>query len=204
MYINKIYCLLLILISVLLFQTVDAQTIKKNGKPKRVRHYALVLYAGGGVATYTSNIINQGEQISKHPTNLDATIRVMWHPNHRLRVGFETGYTNFYSYAIKNGNNIGKVTLSAMPILVVWSIPIIKRVNLFAGFGSYHLTTHLNYQGKVNSSTYSLGSNLAINYIQPITKKLGVAAELKWTNAFQTKDNLVGLQAQLVWKFLEY
>ena len=204
MYINKINSLLFILISVLLLQTVNAQTIKKNGKQKRIRHYALVLDAGGGVATYTSNIINQGEQISKHPTNPDATIRVMWHPNHRLRVGFETGYTNFYSYAIKNGNNIGKVTLSAMPILVVWSIPIIKRVNLFAGFGSYHLTTHLNYQGKVNSSTYSLGSNLAINYVQPITKKLGISAELKWTNAFQTKDNLVGLQAHLVWKFLEY
>ena len=204
MYINKIYCLLLILISVLLFQTVDAQTIKKNGKPKRIRHYALVLDAGGGVATYTSNIINQGEQISKQSTNPDATIRVMWHPNHRLRVGFETGYTNFYSYAIKNGNNIGKVTLSAMPILVVWSIPIIKRVNLFAGFGSYRLTTHLNYLGKVNSSTYSLGSNISINYVQPITKKIGLATEFKWTNAFQTKDNLVGLQVHIVWKFLEY
>ena len=204
MYINKINSLLFILISVLLLQTVNAQTIKKNGKQKRIRHYALVLDAGGGVATYTSNIINQGEQISKQSTNPDATIRVMWHPNHRLRVGFETGYTNFYSYAIKNGNNIGKVTLSAMPILVVWSIPIIKRVNLFAGFGSYRLTTHLNYLGKVNSSTYSLGSNISINYVQPITKKIGLATEFKWTNAFQTKDNLVGLQVHIVWKFLEY
>ena len=204
MYINKINSLLFILISVLLLQTVNAQTIKKNGKQKRIRHYALVLDAGGGVATYTSNIINQGEQISKQSTNPDATIRVMWHPNHRLRVGFETGYTNFYSYALKNGNNMGKVTLSAMPILVVWSIPIIKRVNLFAGFGSYRLTTHLNYLGKVNSSTYSLGSNISINYVQPITKKIGLATEFKWTNAFQTKDNLVGLQVHIVWKFLEY
>ena len=204
MYINKIYFLIIILISVLSFQTVCGQPIKKDGKLKRIRHYSLVLYAGGGVATYTSNIINQGEQISKQITNPDATIRIMWHPNHRLRVGFETGYTNFYSYAIKSGNNIGKVTLSAIPILVVWSIPILKRVNLFAGFGSYRLTTHLNYLGKVNSSTYSLGSNIAINYIQPITKKLGLAAEFKWTNAFQTKDNQVGLQAHLVWKFLEY
>ena len=204
MYINKMYYFLIVLISVSIFQTVSGQIVKKNGKPKKTRHYAVVLYAGGGIANYTSNIINQGEQISKQTINPDATIRVMWHPNHRLRVGFETGYTNFYSYAIRNGNDIGKVTLSAIPILVVWSIPIIKRVNLYAGFGSYHLTTHLNYLGKVNSGTYSLGSNIAINYVQPITKKLGLAAEFKWTNAFQTKDNQVSLQAHLVWKFLEY
>ena len=204
MYISKIYRFLIILISVFSFQTANCQTINKNGKLKKTRHYGLVLYAGGGIETYASDIINQGEQIDKKRTYPDATIRIMWHPNHRLRVGFETGYTNFYSYTIKNGDNIGKVTLSAIPILVVWSIPIIKRINLFAGFGSYRLTTHLNYLGKVNSSTYSLGSNIAINYVQPITKKLGIAAEFKWTNAFQTKDNLAGLQVQLVWKFLEY
>ena len=204
MYISKIYIFLIILITVFSFQTANCQTINKNSKPKRIRHYGLVLYAGGGIETYASNIINQGEQIDKKRTYPDATIRIMWHPDHRLRVGFETGYTNFYSYTNKNGDNIGKVTLSAIPILVVWSIPIIKRVNLFAGFGSYRLTTHLNYLGKVNSSTYSLGSSIAIDYVQPITKKLGLAAEFKWTDAFQTKDNLAGLQVQLIWKFLEY
>lgn len=204
MYINKKYFLLIILLPLLFFETTIAQSSKKNSKPKRIRQYALVLSAGAGVATYTSNIINQGLQISSKRTYPDATIRVMWHPNYRLRVGIETGYTNFYSYAIKNGDKIGKVTLSAIPILVVWSIPILKRVNLFAGFGSYYLTTHLNYQGEVKSSSYSLGSNLALNYVQPITKTLGIATEFKWINAFQTKDNQIALQAHLVWKFLQY
>ncbi len=190
--------------SVLFCETVIAQVAKKNRTPKKIRQYALVLYAGGGIATYTSDIINQGLQISSKRTYPDASIRVMWHPNHRLRVGFETGYTNFFSYAIRDGNNIGNITLSAIPILVVWSTPILKRINLFAGFGSYYLTTHLNYQGKVNSSSFSLGSNIAINYVQPINKKLGIAAEFKWINAFQTKDNQLALQAHLVWKFLQY
>lgn len=190
--------------SVLFFETAVAQGTKKNANPKRIRQYALVLSVGAGVATYTSNIINQGLQIGSKRTYPDATIRVMWHPNYRLRVGIETGYTNFYSYSIKNGEKTGNVTLSAIPMLIVWSVPIVKRVNLFAGFGSYYLTTHLNYQGKVNSSSYSLGSNLAINYVQPITKKLGIAAEFKWINAFQTKDNQIALQAHLVWKFLQY
>lgn len=204
MYISKIYSLLFILLSILLLGPCYAQTIKKNGKPKKVRHYAVVLYAGGGVSTYTSNIRNQGIQISNQRTHPDVSMRVMWHPNYRLRVGFETGFTNFYSYSIKNVNTVGKVSLSAIPILVVWSIPIVKRVNLFAGFGSYYLTTNLNYQGKVRSGSFSLGSAIALNYLQPVTKKIGIAAEFKWVNAFQTKDNQVGVQVHFVWKFLQY
>ncbi len=193
------------LLSFFLVDTSYAQTVKKkNGKP--VRNYALVLYAGGGLSSYAANINTQpiGLQTDVKRTSLYGTIRLMWHPNYRLRLGIESGYTNFYSYSVKNGNASGKVTLSAIPILIVWSIKVVNRVNLFAGFGSYLLTTHLNYNGMVKSSTLSLGSNVALNYVQPISKKCGVAIEGKWLNAFQTKDNMVALQLQLVWKFLEY
>ena len=120
------------LITVLSFGALYAQTrITKRGIVKPIKHYAVVLYAGGGVANYTSAIINQGLQTSNNRTNPSAMLRVMWHPNYRLKVGIETGISNFYSYTIKNGNDVGKVTLTAVPILVVWSIPIIKRVNIF-------------------------------------------------------------------------
>ena len=205
MHINKNKLAVYLLLSIFLVDTACAQTInKKNGKPKR--NYALVLYAGGGFAGYTANINTQpiGLQTDIKRTSLCGTVRIMWHPNYRLRLGLESGYTNFYSYSLKNGNSSGKVNLRAIPILIVWSIKIVNRVNLFAGFGSYFLTTHLDYNGRVKSSTLSLGSNVALNYVQPISKKCGVAIEGKWLNAFQTKDNMVSLQLQLVWKFLEY
>ena len=193
------------LISAFSFEAVYAQTrVTKRGILKPIKHYAVVLYTGGGIANYTSAIINQGLQTSNNRTNPSAMLRIMWHPNYRLRVGIETGLTNFYSYTIKNGNETGKVTLSAVPILVVWSIPIIKRVNIFAGFGSYYLATHLNYLGKVKSGSFSLGSSIALNYVQPITKKIAISTEAKWMNAFQTKDNQMALQVNLAWKFLEY
>lgn len=193
------------LISILLFNLVSAQvTIKKIGKLKR--NYSFVLYAGGGLSGYVATINTQpiGLQTDITRNSLFETVRIMWHPNHRLRVGLETGYTNFYSYALKNGNTEGNVKLSAIPILIVWSIKVVDRVNLFAGFGSYFLTTHLNYDGKVKSTTLSLGSSVALNYVQPVSKKLGVAIEGKWLNAFQTKDNMLALQLLLAWRFLEY
>ena len=62
----------------------------------------------------------------------------------------------------------------------------------------------LKYGGVVESKNFSLGSNIAISYTQPVSKKLGIAAEAKWMNAFVTKDNLLSVEVQLVWKFFEF
>ena len=169
------------------------------------RKQSFVLYVGGGLGGYTTTInptagILQGD-VSK--ISAVGTFRVMWHPGYRLHLGIETGYTNFYSYHVKNGNVSGKVSLDAIPLLIVWSMPVVKRVSIFAGIGSYWLTTRLNYDGQVKSKTFSLGSNIALSYTQPLSKTLGLAAEAKWMNAFETKDNLLSLQVLLVWQIFK-
>ena len=169
------------------------------------RTQSFVLYVGGGLAGYTTTInpaegILQGDVSKISPVG---AFRIMWHPGYRLRLGIETGYTNFYSYHVKNGNVSGKVSLDAIPLLIVWSMPVVKRVSIFAGLGSYWLTTRLNYDGQVKSKTFSLGSNIALSYTQPLSKTLGLAAEAKWMNAFETKDNLLSLQVLLVWRIFK-
>ena len=169
------------------------------------RKQSFVLYVGGGLAGYTTTInptagILQGNVSKISPAG---TFRIMWHPGYRLHLGIETGYTNFYSYHVKNGNVSGKVSLDAIPLLIVWSMPVVKRVSIFAGIGSYWLTTRLNYDGQVKSKTFSLGSNIALSYTQPLSKTLGLAAEAKWMNAFETKDNLLSLQVLLVWQIFK-
>ena len=166
----------------------------------------LVLYVGGGFADYLAPIKIQPVNLQNNITRTSATgtIRIMWHPGYRLNLGIESGYSNFYSYHVKNNAVSGKLSLHAVPLLVVWSMPIIKRVNIFYGLGSYLLTTYLKYDGVVKSKTFSLGSNIALSYTQPLSKKLGIAAEAKWMNAFVTKDNLLSLEVQMVWKFLEF
>lgn len=182
-----------------------AQTNVKTDKQIKSKK-ALVLYVGGGFADYLAPIKIQPVNLQNNITRTSATgtIRIMWHPGYRLNFGIESGYSNFYSYHVKNNAVSGKLSLHAVPLLVVWSMPIIKRVNIFYGLGSYLLTTNLKYDGVVKSKTFSLGSNIALSYTQPLSKKLGIAAEAKWMNAFVTKDNLLSLEVQMVWKFLEF
>lgn len=165
-----------------------------------------MVYAGGGLFSYLSSVGSSGTGINTaivrlHPTG---TLRIMWHPDHRLRVGLESGYNDFYSYQLKNGSNTGKVLLTGIPLLVVWSMAITKRINIFAGIGSYLMTTHLHYHGKVESNSLSLGFNPSANYVQPITERFGIGAELKWTEASQTRDYGLSAQVLLVWKFVEW
>lgn len=166
---------------------------------------SVVIYAGGGFASYLSGIpspANLKGNITK--TNPIGSIRVMWHPGFRLNLGLQSGLTNFYSYDVTSNNLEGNLRLSAVPILAVWSMPIVKNLEIFAGFGSYLLTSHLDYKEKVTSSTFSLGTNVALSYTKPLSKNLGLAAEAEWMNAFETKDNSLALKIQLVWKAFEF
>jgi hypothetical protein len=205
MYTNKLkYFVTIVMVSFTINLCLAQTDVKVD--PGINRKKSLVLYIGGGLSHYTAPINTQpiGLQTNIKRTSATGTIRVMWHPQYRLRVGLETGYVNFYSYSLKNGNNNGSVSLSAIPVLVTWSMVLVKRLQIFAGFGSYFLTSRLNYLGKVQSASHSLGSNIALSYVQPISKNLGIAAEAKWMDAFQTKDQGISLQVQMRWKFLEW
>ena len=168
--------------------------------------YGFVLYAGGGLFTYLASVGSSGTGFNTAivRTHATGTLRIMWYPDHRLRVGLESGYADFYSYKLKNGNSFGNVRLSGIPILAVFSMAITKRINVFAGIGSYLINTRLQYNGKVTSNALSLGVNGAVNYMQPITRRFGIGAELKWIEASTTRDYGLSAQVLLVYKFLEW
>ncbi len=168
--------------------------------------YAFILYAGGGWFYYSGAVGSPAlgsttSIVHSHPIG---TMRIMWHPDHRLRVGLETGYTNFYTYTAKENNTVGKVNLTAIPVLLVWSMALTTRLNIFAGAGVYLLTTNLDYKGTVASKSVSQGLNISVNYVQPLSRKLGLAAEIKWTDAAQTRDYGWSGQLLLVWKMHEW
>ena len=202
---SKAAFLAVVLMAVLPVNKSFSQSNVKAVDPVK-RKKSLVVYVGGGLADYLAPIKIQPVNLQNNITRTSATgtIRIMWHPGFRLNLGIESGYSNFYSYRVKNNGVAGKLSLHAVPLLVVWSMPILKRVNIFYGLGSYLLTTDLNYEGVVKSKNVSLGSNIALSYTQPVSKKLGIAAEAKWMNAFVTKDNLLSVEVQLVWKFFEF
>jgi hypothetical protein len=166
---------------------------------------SLVLYIGGGGSYYTASVGHPPSgQTNINKMNPTASVRIMWHPQYRLRIGLESSMTTFYSYDVVNGNTKGKLKLTAMPVLIVWSMPILKRVNAYAGVGPYFLTTRLDYLDKVTSKSVSLGANFAIDYQQPISKNLRLAVEAKWMDAFVTRNTALNLQLHVAWKFLEW
>jgi hypothetical protein len=214
MYSNKQAAVIIFFSALLIFSgqlvAQDSTAIKqKDSTEVNVQQkgkYAFILYAGGGWFSYVGTIGSPGiasntSVVRSHPIGM---FRIMWHPDHRLRIGIESGYTDFYTYTVQNGSSSGKVNLTGIPILLVGSMALTKRLNVFAGIGSYLLTTNLNYKGSTRSKSLSLGINASVNYIQPVSPKLGIGAELKWTDVTQTKDYGMSAQVMLVWKFFEW
>lgn len=169
--------------------------------------YSLVLYTSGGLGYYYQQKQSVPGFASPNLHNLHrvGTVRVMWHPDHLLKLGLETGYLTFFRYSFRDSvGNSGKVALTAVPVLVEWSMSVSKRLNLFAGSGFYMLKTRMDYKGKTVSPKLSIGWMAAGSYIQPLSENTGLGLEAKWLDAAETSDGTVVLQLQLVWKFFKW
>jgi hypothetical protein len=163
--------------------------------------YALVLYAGGGLSLYPTHP-GVPSHLDTRTDNLGPSVcaRLMWLPDHRLRVGFESGWTTLYSYTIEGPGPKGRVEQVAVPLLLMWSMPLTKRFSVLAGYGTYRITSKLDYLGTTRASTFSLGYAAALSYVYPLGETVGLDLEVKWYNATETRHTLLAAQLQLVWK----
>lgn len=184
----------------------SAQEQEFTLQPKKRGAYAWVATFSGGAGYFVSND-GTPEYLSRKISNLGhvASFRLMWHPDHLLNVGVETGHFTFYSYRFRDTlNREGTVKLQAIPVLIEWNMAVTKRLNLFAGSGVYFLRTNLDYRGKTTSHKLSIGWMAAGSYIQPLSENIGLGTEIKWMDATETANGILSLQLQLVWKFLNW
>ncbi|MBV9987458.1 MAG: hypothetical protein JO301_07255 [Chitinophagaceae bacterium] len=168
--------------------------------------YSLVAYISGGMGHYATAA---GTPVAVNPVTskwgFAGSVRVLWYPDHLLRIGFESGHMTFYSYKFTDSiGKAGKTSVTGVPLLLVASMPITARLNAFFGTGFYNMTTNLDYGGKTDSHKLAVGWMLAASYVQPLSKDLGVGFELKWMDAAQTVDASIVGQLQLVWKFIKW
>lgn len=201
---NKLILALLLQLvaTVSLAQKEEVYTSRPTGRGQ----YSLVAYASGGMGYYLSN---RGAPAYLNPTlqkwNPSGTLRILWHPDHLLKAGWETGYVTFYSYDLKDSaNRGGSVAMRAIPVLLEFSMSLKNRLNIFAGSGIYFLRTDLDYAGKVSSRKVTIGWMAAASYIQPLGTQTGIGAEVKWLYASETTRGILLGQLQLVWKFLRW
>ena len=183
-----------------------AQEQEFSLQPKKRGAYAWVATLGGGAGYFVSNS-GAPPNLSRKISNLShvASLRLMWHPDHLLNVGVETGHLTFYTYRFRDSvSQEGTVRLTAIPVLIEWNMAVTKRLNLFVGSGVYFLRTNLDYRGKTTSDKISIGWMAAGSYIHPLSANLGLGTEIKWMDATETADGILSLQLQLVWKFLNW
>lgn len=177
-----------------------------TSRPTGRGQYSLVAYIGGGMSYYLAQKVGQ-DYLQPVPQKLNpvGTLRILWHPDHLLKAGLETGYVTFYKYDLKDSaGRAGKIALNATPLLLEWSMSLKNRFNIFAGSGLYFLNTKLNYQGKVTSNKLAVGWMAAASYILPLGTQTGLGTEVKWLYAAETGNGSLCAQLQLVWRFLRW
>lgn len=175
-----------------------------RGDEKPDSGFALVVSGGGGLSVYVAAINPPADIPSTvRRGGLSGSLRVMWYPDHLLRVGIESGWTRFFSYSLKKGSE-GNLYLSAIPLLLVFSMPVTSRLDLFLGAGGYWVFSDLSYETTVHVTEFSQGWMLAGAYRFPLSHSLDLAAELKWFNASQFEDASMTVQAHLVWRAFEW
>lgn len=178
--------------------------------------YHIVVTAGAGGALYRTaiGIPSAWQQTKSNDVGTSFTVRALWHPDHRFRTGLETGLTTFYSYKGTVNGELASVSVSAIPILLIYQMPLawhtgtersfLRRVAITVGTGAYLVRSQLKYKGTVNTQEISAGWLGAIAYAQPITNSLRLAAEVRWLNPTATRENDFALQAQVLWRVFSW
>lgn len=167
--------------------------------------YSFVLTGGFGITYFSTTAgVAQDVETKLSRSGYAGTLRLTWLPDHKINFGFETGRNSFYDYTISDGIKEGKVRLSAIPLLFEFSMPITKHISAYTGAGIYLITTHLDYEGTVNSHSQSLGWMVAGSYAEPLSENISLSAEVKWLNATEHQLGVVALQLLLAWRFYKW
>lgn len=163
--------------------------------------YYLNTYAGAGYGFFLTDLETEG--LSSNGFN--GYLRIMWQPEHLLRIGIETGFIQFYSMSQSNVNTIAGDTditakLTGIPIIFVYSMEIIESLEISAGAGTYLLYSTADSHGnKVTSSEISIGHMVSLTNLKEIQSNIKIGGEVKWNYVNKIRDG--NLSTQLVLKY---
>jgi opacity protein-like surface antigen len=177
-----------------LFSSIHGQTYQLNGT------------VGFGYGRFITDMDLSG--LNKN--GYSGTIRVMWQPEHLLRVGLETGYYRLYSIAQNNiqtefGPTDAQSSLDAYPLVLNWAMQIIHNLEIFAGIGTTFLKTSFKSFGvEVNSTQLSTSYIIGGTYTYDIADKIKLGGELKYYRINKIEDGTLTLQFMFVYKLFDW
>lgn len=172
--------------------------------------YSLSADVGLGYSRYLTTV----EFMDLNKSGFSGTFRVMWHPEHLLSIGLETGYQ--YLYSIKTsissdefGTSDLKASMISVPLLFVASMIIFPKslpnFELKGGSGAFFMFNYGELFGSsIYSSVFSLGYIAGASYIHPIHEDISIGGELKYFYISKLKDSDLSLQILFSYKFLSW
>lgn len=172
--------------------------------------YSLNLEAGAGYSYHLTDL--DIPDINLHGFN--GTLRIMWQPEHLLRIGLETGYHQLYSLdQLVNLTGIGRskaeISMFSIPVLAVFSMVVfpqmLPELELKFSSGVMFLNTRGNgFGSKASSSQITIGFSGAATYLRPLNKYFSVGGELKYYKFAKIEDGNLSLQLIFSYKFMRW
>ena len=168
--------------------------------------YYLNINAGGGYARYITDMNQSG----LNQNGFIGSFRVMWEPEHLLRIGLESGYNSLYTYEesvtdAEFGSTDAKSSLNSIPLFLIISMKITPSINLTTGFGSTFLKTSFEAFGSKNeSSQISTSYYVAASYSYFLNKKFALGGEIRWYRIQKIEDGTLSLQLMLQYRLFSW
>jgi len=188
------YLLLIIGLGVTTFNTFGQST------PARTTRYSIS--GGVGFVHYFNTLKIGADAVDEN--SLGFTGRVMWEPEHRLALGFESGYYTFYSASRKTSSgSTAQVSLAAVPILLTIRMHIYKNFFVSTGTGVTILTSETSVFGNLaeNSQTSYATFQASALYLKPMGKHFKIGGEFKFLNVAKTEDSVMAINALVAYQF---
>jgi len=170
--------------------------------------YSLTAYVSGGYARNVSEFTISPAGLSR--SGLVGALRIMWKPEHLLRMGLEIGRTHVYTVKQEGlqtafGKTDVNMTLNATPWFLVFSMAPFDNVDVYLGGGGAFETTSSEAFGSTSATGSLSGAAMAaVSYMLPLSEKWSLGGEMKWLYMDKYDDMVVSLQVMVSYRFLEW
>jgi hypothetical protein len=194
---KKSHLLLLLLLFAIPVHVVYAQD---NVSVRSDTTAAIGVTLGGGYSYYP---MPYGAPIEIDRERYGFSLRLTLYPSRRLRVSVESGWTAFYSYELRDvetsfGRTDASLSLTAIPLLVVFSMPVAGSFALHGGTGGYFVRSHArSFDQTVDVVRFAQGWMAAASWDYGLSRLVRLGAELKWYGATEFGDSALQLQLAL-------
>lgn len=138
------------------------------------------------------------------------SLRLTLYPSRRLRVSVESGWTAFYSYELRDvetsfGRTDASLSLTAIPLLVVFSMPVVGSFALHGGTGGYFVRSHArSFDQTVDVVRFSQGWMAAASWDFGLSRLVRLGVELKWYGATEFGDSALLMQLAFTFPLLTW